>query len=179
MNKETIVVNLLGGPCSGKSTFCASIFAQLKWKEVNCEMALEYAKDHVWEGTEKILENQFYVFGQQQNRLYRLNGKVDVIITDSPLLLSIIYDAKKSYEFRNLILKEHNNYNNMNFFIERAKPYNSKGRLQTEKEAKQIDLEIKEIFHKNNIIYETIRGIPENSEIIVNKILKKLKSISS
>ena len=59
--KETLVVNFFGGPGVRKSTFCAELFARLKWENVNCEMALEYAKDIVWEENYKILENQFYV----------------------------------------------------------------------------------------------------------------------
>ena len=172
--RKTIVINLFSGPGAGKSTFCASIFAQLKWKEVECEMALEYAKDRVWEGSNNVLKNQLYVFGKQQHRMYRLNGKVDVIVTDSPLLNSIIYDAHNDYDLRRVILNEHRKYENMNFFIDRAKKYNPKGRLQTEEGAKVIDLEIKEMLDQYNIPYEIIHGIPENTSLIVKKIIRKL-----
>ena len=64
-----IVVNLFAGPGSGKSTTCAGVFAKLKLAGVNCEMALEYAKDKVWEERIKYLmirfmslENSFIVF---------------------------------------------------------------------------------------------------------------------
>lgn len=39
------VINLFAGPGSGKSTTCAGVFSKLKLAGVNCEMALEYAKD--------------------------------------------------------------------------------------------------------------------------------------
>ena len=45
--KHTIVVNLIGGPGSGKSTTAAGLFYNLKKLGINCEMALEYAKDKV------------------------------------------------------------------------------------------------------------------------------------
>lgn len=57
--QKTLVINLFGGPGAGKSTFCASVFADLKWRDINCEMALEYAKDRVWEGSFNVLENQY------------------------------------------------------------------------------------------------------------------------
>lgn len=175
--KKTVVINLFAGPGSGKSTFCASIFAELKWKGVECEMALEYAKDRVWEGSNNVLENQLYVFGKQQHRMFRLNGKVDVIVTDSPLLNSIIYDVKNDEHFRTVILNEHNKYENMNFFIKRAKPYQSKGRLQTEDEAKSLDIDIRTMLSNYGVSFEEILGVPENSKVIVDKILNKLHLI--
>jgi adenylate kinase family enzyme len=173
-NKKTIVLNLFAGPGSGKSTFCASIFAQLKWKGIECEMALEYAKDRVWEGSFNVLENQMYVFGKQQHRMFRLKGKVDVIITDSPLLNSVIYDAGNDEDFRKIILNEHHKYENMNFFIERAKPYHPKGRLQSEEGAKELDNQILSMLDSYYIDFDKILGIPDNSTVIVNKILEKL-----
>lgn len=41
------VINLFAGPGSGKSTTCAGVFNKLKLAGINCEMALEYAKDKV------------------------------------------------------------------------------------------------------------------------------------
>ena len=64
-----IVVNLFAGPGSGKSTTCAGVFSKLKLAGVNCEMALEYAKDKVWENSLDVLDDQIYVFGKQLHRL--------------------------------------------------------------------------------------------------------------
>lgn len=47
--KTPIVINLFGGPGSGKSTGAAYIFSQLKMKGINCELITEYAKDKTWE----------------------------------------------------------------------------------------------------------------------------------
>ena len=43
--KETLVINLIGGPCSGKSTIAAELFARLKKMGVHCELVSEYIKD--------------------------------------------------------------------------------------------------------------------------------------
>lgn len=168
---KTLVVNIFAGPGAGKSTICAGIFAKLKWLNVNCEMALEYAKDLVWEESFKKLNNQLYVFANQQNRIFKLNNKVDVIITDSPLLLSIIYDAKNDNILKQLIINEHNKYNNINLFINRKKEYVQEGRIQTYEEAINIDNQIIQLLNENNVQYHCIDALPENIDNIVNLIL--------
>lgn len=172
-NKKTVVINLLGGPGSGKSSMCASIFAALKWRDIETEMCLEYAKDRVWEGSAHVLENQLYVFGKQHHRMYRLKGKVDIIVTDSPLLLSIIYDSKNDTSFRQVVLNEFNSYENINLFVRRKKKYNPNGRLQTFEQAKEKDAEIKKLLKDNGIFFVEIDGSPSKITEIVDFILKE------
>ena len=168
-----IVVNLFAGPGSGKSTTCAGVFAKLKLAGVNCEMALEYAKDKVWEESNKVLDDQIYVFGKQLHRIFRLKDKVDVVITDSPILLSIIYDKTGNKYFSDLVLNQFNNFENRNYFIERTTVYNPKGRLQTEDEAKEIDKVLLDLLKDCNIEYDSV-GKSEAVDYIFNKIMKEL-----
>src|SRR5574344_627446 len=90
----SLVINLFGGPCSGKSTLAASIFAEMKAQGKSVELAFEFAKDLVYDKQIDLLQSkQCYVFAHQQLRIDRLiNSGVDYIITDSPLLLSVIYN---------------------------------------------------------------------------------------
>ena len=106
-NKNTLVINLIGGPGSGKSTCASGIFYQLKKLGVNCELALEFAKDKVWEEPIKKLDDQFYIFGKLYHKLFRLNDKVDVIITDSPLIISILYNKISSQYFNDFVKKQY------------------------------------------------------------------------
>lgn len=142
----TIVVNLFGGPGTGKSTMMADIFANLKWAGINCEMAPEFAKEKVWEESLRILDNQIYVFGKQHNTIQRLIGKVDVIITDSPLLLSVYYGKKLGQTFRALVFEEHEKLTNLNILLRRKKKFNLIGRLQNEEQAKMIDDKLEQIL---------------------------------
>lgn len=170
-----IVVNLYAGPGSGKSTTCAGVFSKLKLAGVNCEMALEYAKDKVWESSFKVLNNQIYVFGKQLHRLWRLKDQVDVIITDSPLLMSILYDSSKNENFKNLILDQYNSFNNLNYFIKRNDNYNPKGRMQTVEEAKELDNEMYDILNSLNIDYISL-GKDEAIDCITADVLNILRS---
>ncbi len=120
---KTLVVNLFGGPGCGKSTLCALVFGELKMMGINCEMATEYVKDIVWEESYKKMENQIYIFGKQHSRVNRLLGKVDVIITDSPLINSIVYDINKNPYLKDLVLYEFNNLNTLNFYVRRKFDY--------------------------------------------------------
>lgn len=172
-----IVVNLLGGPGCGKSTFASSIFSELKWRGINCELVTEYAKDKVWEESFKAIDNQLHVLGRQSYRQYRLKGKVDIVITDSPILISLLYskyERHKSYEFKKVAVDEFNSYNNMNYFIKRNDNYESEGRLQSLEESKVIDNNILNIMTDFNISYNTISYNKDNVEVIVEEIISKL-----
>lgn len=178
MKKKTRVVNFYGGPGTCKSTMCAHVFAMLKWENINCEMSLEYAKDKTWEESFKVLHDQLYVFGKQQHRLFRLRNQVDIILTDSPLLLSLIYDSEKSNELKKLVLKEYYKYDNIDIFLNRRKPYNLKGRNQTLEQSKQLDEDIREMLYDNKIgnVY-VFDGAPLSVQPIVDIIKNELKGL--
>lgn len=176
--KETLVVSLLGGPGTGKSSLRAGAFHDLKFHGVDCEEATEYAKDLTWEKRKFTLMNQIHVFGEQHHRIWRLLGQVEVIITDSPLLLTPIYDTRKSDTLRKLALEEFHSMWNYVVFLKRCKPYNPNGRNQDEDEAKEIDRRISDFLLDNQIPFETTKGTPDGKDYIVNKILTLLGRIN-
>jgi cell fate (sporulation/competence/biofilm development) regulator YlbF (YheA/YmcA/DUF963 family) len=171
-----LIINLFAGPGSGKSTTCAGIFYKLKMWGVNCEMVLEYAKDKVWENSLDVLNDQIYVFGKQQHRLKRLIDKVDVVITDSPLLLSIVYNKEKNEVFNNLVIQEFNKFDTLNFYIVRPDTYQTQGRLQTLEEAIEKDDEVKQLLDKYNIDYKIV-NVDDSVITICNDICNKLNNI--
>lgn len=66
MEKEkynTFFINIIGSPCSGKSTVAVNLFAELKKLGTEAELITEYAKDCVWENSIDTLEDQIFVFG--------------------------------------------------------------------------------------------------------------------
>ena len=170
--KNTIVINLFGGPGVGKSTLCASVFAKLKIMSIECEMATEYAKDMVWEESYKKLENQIYIFGKQHARVHRLLGKVDVVITDSPLLNSIVYDKTQNYALKKLVISEFWKLKTLNFYISRKLNYEENGRVQTLEQAIDVDNAYLNLIKDNDIKYHQIE--PGQIDIIVSKVIEML-----
>ena len=172
-----IVVNLYGGPGSGKSTTAAGVFSELKMLGLNTELVTEYAKDKVWEKHEAILDNQIYVFAKQYHRLFRLVDQVEVVVTDSPILLSTIYNKDRSLlgtSLDTLVVEAYHTFNNINYFLNRTKKYNPKGRLQTEDEAKELDIQINNMLDRLSIPYDIHEGANEGKHDIVDDIMRRL-----
>ena len=172
----SIVINLFAGPGVGKSTIAAGIYYELKCKGISCELSGDVAKDKVCEDNPEALADQPYIFGKQQHRIRRLYNKVDYIVSDSPIVLSIAYSHEDSETFNNYIIEQHNNYKCINFYIERnlyENGYEQLGRIETLDESKQKDNEILNILHKYNLPYVYITG--SNSKDIVNTILEKME----
>lgn len=157
---KTKVINLIGGPGVGKSTLAAMLFAELKKRGAECELVLEYAKEKLWEESKRTLDNQLYIFAKQNYRQWRLKGKVEYIITDSPLLLSIIYDKEHDSKFRELVKSVHDKYDNLNYFISRHTEYKENGRLQTYDEAVKIDGMLKKMLDDEGVKY--VETTPES-----------------
>ena len=175
-----IVVNLAGAPGAGKSTGAATIFAALKKAGVNAELVTEFAKDKTWEHNIMALGCLEYVFGLQSYRLRRCRDDVDVIVTDSPLPLSLIYNNNPAldYHFTEVVKNVFNTYDNINFFINRVKPYNPKGRNQTEAESDQLSPLIKNLYDNIlNIGYVEIDGNDEGYAKAVNMVLDHLHTM--
>lgn len=172
--KNTLLVNLYAGPGAGKSTGAAYIFAKLKMAGVDCEYVSEYAKDRVWQEDQFPLQHcQLYVTGKQCLKIYRLLGKVDVVVTDSPIAVGAMYTTEKPYQ--DVCLYEAKKYKNTyNLFVNRFKPYNPNGRNQTEEEAKEIDRKIKAFLTDNNLEFKEINGTEEGYNAIVKDIIERL-----
>lgn len=173
-SKKTIVVNFLAGSGTGKTTTATDVFQRLKKANIECELAMEYAKDLVWGNNPETLLNQIHVFGEQFLRIDRLIGKVDVVITDSPLLLSIMFKDHHLFKhslienlFDKLVVEIFKTYNNLNFYIERSVPFNPKGRIEKNiEEAIEKDNEILQILYTNNIQFISIKNSEEDIENI-------------
>lgn len=180
---EPYVINIYGGPGAGKSTTAAGVFSLLKLHGLNGELVTEYAKDLTWEQSLKKLENQYYVFGKQFHRMWRVKDAVDIIVTDSPLVLSKVYGEflNKGWPscFYETVMDAFNSFNNLNFMLKRMKHYNPAGRNQTEHEAKKLDNIIKNLLVDQGVKFTELPGdfnaINTISEIVADKIGIELK----
>ncbi len=161
------IINLFGAPCSGKSTAAAGLFYKMKIENYSVELVTEVAKDLVWSKRYKCLENQVKVTVDQYERMRRLENQVDYVITDSPLLLGIIYQREEYFKsFTPLVHELFNSFNNSNIFIRRSKKYVQTGRNETEDESKQIAFKIEDILRDNNYAYKDFKGTRNIAQII-------------
>lgn len=173
-----LVVCLFAGPGAGKSTIAASVFAELKWKGIRTELVTEFAKDLVWEDSLTVLKDQTYVYAHQWHRLWRLfdpKHKIQVIVTDSPPVMGIVYTPKKKDPLIHLMASDHWKMNTLNVFIERKKKYVKQGRLQTYADALEKDKEILDMLKFYGYNYFIIEGNKNGVKRIVKNILIKLQ----
>lgn len=177
--KNTLLVNLYGEPGAGKSTGAAYVFSKLKLAKVNCELVTEVAKDLVWEERDLALQCQAYVFGSQVLRLERLRGKVDVIVTDSPIALGTFYLRPRDEEvlgadnFKQVIFNYAENAfpRHLDFFIKRVKPFCSQGRVHDESSSSKISREVKTVLERRFPDYEEVNGDISGYDYVVQKIM--------
>ena len=168
----TIIINFFAGSGAGKSSLASGVFSELKWLGVNVEYVMEYVKHQLFEERTAIFKDQDYIFGKQKYNIKRLVdcGKLDVVVTDSPIILSAFYNKPVDEIFNQHVVNEFNKFNNINYFIDRVKPFNKVGRFQTAEEAKQDDILLKELLHKFDISYYIIKGEKASVEKIANNI---------
>jgi tRNA uridine 5-carbamoylmethylation protein Kti12 len=150
----TTYINLYGGPGVGKSTVAAGLFYILKQQGDSVELVTEFVKDLVWEDRASTIAIQPYVSMKQYRNLARLKGKVDYVITDSPLLKDSVYAKRFSPDlpscyYELLIYLQESLGTSFNVYLEREFEYDEEGRYQKEKEAKQIDEELLAVLHNH------------------------------
>lgn len=178
------IICLYGGPGCGKSTLAAGLFYNLKVKGLTCELNREYIKDWVWEGRQVRPGDQTYYFAKQarKERVY-MENEVDVIVTDSPLILTHFYGLKfdkfEQTSNTSLIMLQHHHtvckhyeYKIDHFLLNRTKPYDTKGRFQDSETAKEYDNEIEDLLKKFNIKYQKIDT--SNFDSALDKIIESI-----
>lgn len=178
MNK-TFVINIIGAPGVGKTTISALLFAKLKLCGYVCEYVQEYAKKLVWMKDFDTLNNQYHVTKKQFELLQQINGHVDFIVTDGPLIHGIYYNKYNKDNISNIdktemyILNCFSKFNNINIVLDRiSRKYETEGRIQSEDEAKDIDIVLKHLLKINSIKYTNYPAEENSIKEIIEFILK-------
>ena len=185
-DKNTIVINAFAGPGAGKTTSCLEVAEKLKKQGFVTEYVQEYAKELVYDNNFIMLdghyEHQFAILNEQMKRINRLYGKVDFIVTDSPILLNNTYlNEDKNTEvysaYSDSVNKLYGLYNNFNYFVERdTSVFEKEGQIHNLEQSIAIDNELKNMLHNNQIDFDvythaTIDNIVRDSTIIYAKQL--------
>ena len=171
---DTLVINLIGGPCSGKSTVAAELFARLKKMGIHCELVSEYIKDRIYEENKTMPSNQIAIFGMEHYNISTKIGKVDVIVHDGSFLNNVIYKVGENKEFDDLIISEYKKFTNLDFFIKRGNiEFEDYGRIHNLKQSKELDKIIKETYERYGLSYIEVEA-RDAVDKMIPIILKKL-----
>ena len=160
-SQSTQIINLFGGPGSGKTTCAMSICSELKKLGYSAEYVQEYAKELVYEKNFDLLDgsemHQFEILQEQMHRVDRLlGGDVDFIVCDAPIVLNGIYNQELTAEYSGMLQDLFAQYQNMSFFIERdVTSYQQEGRMQTFQESVEKDAEIRNMLDSYGISWDS------------------------
>lgn len=156
------IINLFGGPNSGKSTVMAGLFYLMKIEGFEVEINPEVAKRLHHEKRFEKLKDQLSVLGGQHDLIFDLKEQVDFIITDSPLLLSAIY-APEDYlpSFTQFVKDLYLSYDNINIFLNRPKGFNQNLRSHSLEESIEKDEQIKKMLSDLDVRYDVFQAKPD------------------
>ena len=172
--KETLVINLIGGPCSGKSTVAAELFARLKKMGIKTELVSEYIKDRIYEENKTMPNNQIAIFGMEHYNISNKIGKVEVIVHDGSFINNILYKKEDNQEFDNLIVSEYHKFNNLDFFIKRGNiEFEDYGRIHNYEQSLELDEKIKQLYNNCGADFIEVES-RDAVDKIIPIVLKKL-----
>jgi len=170
-NKKIRRICLYGGAASGKSITATNIRAQLGFEGFDIELVDEVIKD--WTYIPRIPRDcdSFYLqAGQIQKEDIRLRAGVDLIVSDSPLMLQYFYAFYHKVPLQEAMLSAalefEQLYSSLNIFIDREdRFYSEVGRYEKLAEAKRIDILIKGVLVQNKVSFKSFSCLDQDGII--------------
>lgn len=171
-------INLFSGAGGGKSITATNVRAQLGFKGHDIELVDEVIKDWTYiPRIPKDCDSFFLQAGQIQKEDIRLRAGVDLIVSDSPLMLQYFYafyhKVPLQEPMRLAALEFEELYPSLNIFIDREdKFYDEVGRYEKLPEAKRIDCLIKGVLVKNKTSFTSFSCLDQKGivEYIISKV---------
>lgn len=185
-------VNFYGGPGLGKTTTASHIFARLKNTIIHnnlptqIELVQEYVKNWAWEGRKPKGFDQVYICAQQMRKEeIPLRNGVDVVVTDSPLLMQCAYARKYGNSYWEALTEcvRHFEqvYPSIHILLDRGdRPYVAKGRYESHEQAKSMDAYIKDVldFHVGSYVTMPYNDVDAIENFVMSKITKHTKTMN-
>ena len=175
------IINIFGGPGIGKSSIAAGVTYKLKKNHINCDQPYEFPKLLAWDDNHSAIQDQLYVLANQHRGIVKSYGKVDYIVLDSPILLSLTYrnyykgteypSSLYGESFDKMVLDTFNQYDNINIVLDRAEGvHNNDERYQNLEESKELDGVIENSLIENNIQFHKIKVDDDTVDNIIELI---------
>lgn len=100
-------------------------------------------------------ENQRALVAEQARRIERLVGKVAVIVTDSPILLGLLYQKESYQDLEQFAFEKYSAMNNFNLFIKRGNEsaFEQAGRIHSKEQSITLDERILSFLEQHQIYY--------------------------
>lgn len=159
-----LVINFYGAPGSGKTVAATSLFANLKRRHMDAVLVSEFAHAKVVEENKMGLQNQLWIWANQQYNIFCGYNHADVVVTDSPILLGSVYNKGSSPALHQLVMDEHRKYNNFNIVMEldESFPYSMVGRIHDQTQSLAIQNDIIELLEVHDITYARYKDYTED-----------------
>lgn len=185
---DTLHINLWGIPGVRKSAVGGVLYGKLKEAGYQAVLIHDYAQELAlqgrlaWrdEGTGEMREyDQFLISSEQYRRQSDMDGLVEVVVTDSPMLQQIVFAPEHySQELRHVLNQLTIGWTNLDVLLERDihSDYRSMGRIQTADESTALYPEILTILKKNRpefMIMATEGAEKALFDIAVDKLQRK------
>ena len=169
------VVNLFAGPGAGKSTLAAQIYAELKKRHIDAEYVPEFPKELVYEERYLTLKDQVFVFATQNHKIWTAARHNQVVVTDSPILLSTVYNPETSVNFRTLVVEMHRQYQSLNIVLKRSpETHTPVGRVHSLTESISLDNRIRTVLEGEGIDFAEFDPVNDNLRVLLELIIQEL-----
>ncbi len=165
----TRVVNCWGAPGSGKSTFAAALYSAAKRAGLSVELVTEFAKDLVWAERFGEMRDQLFMTATQNHRIDVLRGKVEWIVTDSPVAQGALYCGDDETLRRFIVERFRPASEDLNLLLPAGRfPFERNGRTQTPEEAAALEAPLRALISavRVNPIEMGIPSAPTLDEIV-------------
>lgn len=175
-----LVVNLFGAAGAGKSTLALLVAGILKteYPHLTTECPDEFPKLLVYDEAHKAFGCQIYIAGRQQWQVARCAGHADIVVCDSPVLLSAVYGADTGQNlpeaFTEVCKHYHHTYPSLNYFVTRKHPFEARARLHTEGDEDRIGTAIRRVldfvdYEEAHSTWEDARRIAFDAAILATE----------
>lgn len=168
-DKKTTVVSFFGGPSSGKSTSAAALYAAVKAEGQSVELVREYVKEWLWDERPLGVYEQIYFTAKQLRRESMFLGKVDYIVTDSPVWLNSFYatvhgtkhiqDSCESMCKAYYTQAKEDGHKFINLWQNKVGDYEQAGRGETEEEALAMGVRMRRFFIEKGLSFTEQKGV--------------------
>lgn len=178
-DRSIMVVNLFGGPDSGKHDLARDLQARLARAGIAAAIAPSTTREHARRGDCPFLEDPIAVLAAASHEINAaLSADKEVVIATSPTLLSLAYTQPGYHAaFTSLAQEIHGLHPSLNFLMEREgrPPYQPLGRVHSETQALDVDQRIRSMLIFHGISFRLVRNAHAAAQGIVTDTIKALR----